>query len=133
MNPATHTHNFHCRTWPSYLDDLEAEVALVQHYDLVLVRAVVNHVSQREQCVAAGQHRLTPGGVTLVADDQAAAVACDGFIQGGRLLGLLQAGEVVLKGQERSDVALWDLTRISGTCAQQDNGGKNPHIFDLRK
>lgn len=82
-------------------------MAFVQHYDLVLVRAVIDHVSQREQRVAAGQHRLTPGGVALVADDQAAAVVCDGFVQGGRLLGLLQTGEVVLKGQERRDGSDW--------------------------
>ena len=73
-------------------------MAFVQHDDLILVRAVVDHVSQSEQRVAAGQHRLTPGGVALVADDQAAAVVCDGFVQDGGLLGLLQAGEVILKG-----------------------------------
>lgn len=72
-----------------YLDDLEAEVAFVQHDDLVLVCAVVDHVPQGEQCFAAGQHRLTPGGVALVANHQAAAVVCDGFVQDGRLLCLL--------------------------------------------
>lgn len=79
------------------LDDFEAEVAFVQHDDLVLVRAVVDHVPQREQRVAAGQHCLAPGGVALVADDQAAAVVGDGLVQDGSLLGLLQAGEVVLE------------------------------------
>lgn len=81
----------------THLDDLEAEVAFVQHDDLVLVRAVVDHVPQREQRVAAGQHRLAPGGVALVADDQAAAVVGDGLVQDGSLLRLLQAGEVVLE------------------------------------
>lgn len=80
-----------------YLDDLEAEVAFVQHDDLVLVRPVVDHVSQGEQRVAAGQHRLTPGGVALVADDQAAAVVSDGFVQDGGLLRLLQTREVILE------------------------------------
>lgn len=79
------------------LDDFEAEVAFVQHDDLVLVRAVVDHVPQREQRVAAGQHRLAPGGVALVADDQAAAVVGDGLVQDGSLLRLLQTGEVVLE------------------------------------
>lgn len=31
----------------SDLDDLEAEVTFVEHYDLILVRAVVDHVPQR--------------------------------------------------------------------------------------
>lgn len=77
-------------------------MAFVQHYDLVLVRAVVDHVPQREQCVAAGEHRLSPGGVALVADDQAAAVVGDRLIEDGCLLGLLQTGEVVL-GEVRKD------------------------------
>lgn len=89
---------FHRHPQPSYLDDLEAEVAFVQHDDLILIRAVIDHVSQCEQRVAAGQHRLTPSGVTLVADDQAAAVVCDGFVQDRCLLCLLQTGEVILKG-----------------------------------
>lgn len=88
---------FHRHPRPSDLDDLEAEVAFVQHDDLVLVGAVVDHVPQREQRVAAGQHRLAPSGVALVADDQAAAVVRDGLVQDGRLLGLLQAGEVILE------------------------------------
>ena len=71
----------------------------VQHDDLVVVRAVVYHVPQREQRVAAGQHGLTPGGVALVADDQAAAVVCDGFVQDGRLR-LLQTREVILLGRK---------------------------------
>lgn len=79
------------------LDDFEAEVAFVQHDDLVLVRAVVDHVPQREQRVAAGQHRLAPGRVALVANDQAAAVVGDGLVQDGSLFRLLQTGEVVLR------------------------------------
>lgn len=74
-------------------------MAFVQHDDLVLVRPVVDHVSQGEQRVTAGQHRLTPGRVALVADHQAAAVVCDGFVQDGCFLRLLQTGEVIL--QER--------------------------------
>lgn len=31
----------------SDLDDLEAEVTFVEHYDLILVRAIVDHVPQR--------------------------------------------------------------------------------------
>lgn len=77
-------------------------MAFIQHYDLVLVRAVVDHVPQREQRVAAGEHRLSPGGVALVADDQAAAVVGDRLVQDRRLLGLLQTGEVVL-GEVRKD------------------------------
>lgn len=73
-------------------------MAFVQHDDLVLVGAVVDHVPQREQRVSAGQHGLTPGRVALVADHQAAAVVGDGFVQDGRLLRLLQAGEVILEG-----------------------------------
>lgn len=82
---------------PPYLDDFEAEVAFVQHDDLILVGAVIDHVPQREQRVAAGQHGLSPGWVALVADDQVAAVVCDGFVQDGRLLCLLQTREVILK------------------------------------
>lgn len=37
-----------------YLDDLEAEMPLVQHDDLILVRAIIDHVSQSEQRVTAG-------------------------------------------------------------------------------
>lgn len=99
---ASLAHPNHRPPQPFYLDDLEAEVAFVQHDDLVLVRAVVDHVSHREQRVAAGEHRLAPSGVALVADDQAAAVVCDGFVQDGGLLCLLQAGEVILKGQEKA-------------------------------
>lgn len=101
---ASKSDHFKHSVFPPYLDDLEAEVAFVQHDDLVLVRAVVDHVPQREQRVAAGQHRLAPGGVALVADDQAAAVVRDGLVQDGCLLGLLQAGEVILKGREKEGV-----------------------------
>ena len=73
-------------------------MAFVQHDDLILIRAIIDHVSQSEQRVAAGQHGLTPGRVTLVADYQAAAVVCDGFIQDGCLLGLLQTCKVILEG-----------------------------------
>lgn len=81
-----------------YLDDFEAQVAFVQHDDLIIVCAIINHVPQREQRVAAGQHGLTPSGVTLVADHQAAAVVRDGFVQDGHLLCLLQTREVILLG-----------------------------------
>lgn len=97
---------------PFYLYDLEAEVAFVQHDDLILIRAIVDHVPQREQRVAAGQHRLTPSGVTLVADDQAAAVVCDGFVQDRCLLGLFQTREMILKGQERRDGLMWNVIRF---------------------
>lgn len=89
-------------------------MALVQHDDLVLVRAVVDHVSHGEQRVAAGQHRLAPRRVALVADDQAAAVVCDGFVQDGGLLRLLQAGEVILneaEGKRHDDQMLKRLLR----------------------
>lgn len=86
-----------------YLDDLEAEVAFVQHDDLVLVRAVIDHVSEGEQRVAAGQHGLPPGGVTFMADYQAAAVVCDGLIQDARLLCLLETREVILQGREHHE------------------------------
>lgn len=72
-------------------------MSFVQHDDLVLVCAVVDHVSQREQRVAAGQNRLPPRRVALVADDQAAAVVGDGLVQDGGLLRLLQTGEVILR------------------------------------
>ena len=72
-------------------------MALVEHDDLVLVRAVVHHMAQREQRIAAGQYRLAPGGVALMTDHHARAVVADRLVQDGRLLCLLQAGEVVLR------------------------------------
>lgn len=79
-----------------HLDDFEAEEAFVQHDDLVLVVALVQRVAQCEQRVPAGQYRPAPGGVALVTDHQSAPVGADGLVQHGRLLALLQTGEVVL-------------------------------------
>lgn len=114
LHPTPHHHPL------TDLDDLEAEVALVQHDDLVFVRAVIDHVPQREQRVAAGQHRLAPGGVALVADDQAAAVVGDGLVQDGSLLGLLQTGEVVLGVKKmmsyRRGVHVWRSTAQHDNC-----------------
>lgn len=93
-------------------------MAFVQHDDLVLVRAVVDHVPQREQRVAAGQHRLAPGGVALVADDQAAAVVGDGLVQDGCLLRLLQAGEVVLEVERDVENAKRDKWECKGGSQQ---------------
>lgn len=64
-----------------------------------------------------------------MADDQAAAVVCDGFVQDRGLLGLLQTGEVILKGQERHDEALYNFNQILGKMSIP--GIRNGHREDI--
>ena len=47
------------------LDHPEADVPLVEHDDLVLVRAVVHHVAQGQEGGGAGEDGVAPGGITL--------------------------------------------------------------------
>lgn len=81
-----------------HLDDTEAEVAPVEHDDLVLVGGVVQDVAQRQQRGRVAEDGAAPGGVALVRDDQPLLVGCDGVIQGGWLLVLIRGREVVLRG-----------------------------------
>lgn len=90
-------------------------MAFVQHDDLILVCSVIDHVPQSEQRVAARQHGLPPGGVALVADYEAAAIVCDGFIQDRCFLGLLQTSEVILREQKYSFLLSEILMMIFGT------------------
>ena len=77
-------------------DHPEAEVPLVEHDDLVLVRPVVHHVPERQQRLGAGEDGVSPGWVALVANHEALLVAADGLVQHAVLLVLVWAHEVVL-------------------------------------
>lgn len=51
---------------PSHLDDPEAEVAPVEHDDLVLIRSVVHDVAQSQQGGRIAEDGAAPGRVPLV-------------------------------------------------------------------
>lgn len=53
-----------------HLDDAEAEEPAIEHDDLVLIGAFVQHVAQGEERRGVGQHGAPPGRVALVSDDQ---------------------------------------------------------------
>lgn len=83
------------------LDDAEAQEPLVEHYDLVVVRVVVDDVAQREQRRHAGQDGPPPRGVPLVRDDELLLVVRDGLVEDARVVVLVGAREVVLVEFER--------------------------------
>lgn len=80
-----------------HLDDPEAEVASVEHDDLVLVGPLVQDVSEREQRGRVGEDGAPPGRVALVSDHQVLLVRRDRLEQNCRLLVLIRGREVVLK------------------------------------
>lgn len=84
-----------------HLDDAETEVAPVEHDDLVLVRGVIQDMSQGQQRGRVAEDGAAPGWVTLMRDDQPLLVGCDGIVQGGWLLILIWGCEVVLQGGQK--------------------------------
>lgn len=86
-----------------YLDDTEAEVSSIEHYDFILVGAFVEDVAQREERLGVGQHGAPPGRVALVSDDQVLLVGGDGLEKNCRLVVLVRRSEVVLM-RRRSEV-----------------------------
>lgn len=87
----------------TYFDDTEAEVTSIEHYDFVLVGALVENVAQSEERLGIGEHGAPPGRVALVGDDQVLLVGGDGLEEHRRLIVLIRRGEVVLakRGAER--------------------------------
>lgn len=80
----------------TYLDDLEAQEALVEHDDLVLVGTLVHHAPQGQQLLLVGEHGAPPGRVTLVADDHFLLKGLDGLVEDHWVLILIRARELVL-------------------------------------
>lgn len=82
-----------------HLDDAKAQVAPVEHDDLVLVGGVIQDVAQGQQRGRVAEDGAAPSRVTLVRDDQPLLVGCNGIIQSGWLLILIWGCEVVLGGR----------------------------------
>lgn len=83
----------------TYLDDLKAQEAPVEHDDFVFVSTLVHHVPQGQQLLLVGQHCTPPGWVSLVADHDFLLKGLDGLIENRRLFILIWAGELVLVGR----------------------------------
>jgi len=88
--------------WYWYLDNLEAQVAFVEHDNFVFIRSFIYHVSQGQQLLSVGEHSAAPGWVPFVTDHNLFFERLDGFIQNRWVLVLVWAGELVLVVQEKA-------------------------------
>lgn len=83
----------------AHLNDLEAQEAPMEHDDLVLVGTLIHHVPQSQQLLLVGQHRSSPGWISLVADHHLLLEGLDGLIENFWVFIFVGAGELVLVGR----------------------------------
>ena len=80
------------------LDDAKAQMALVQHDHLVLVRVVAELVTQREERGDVAEHGATPHRIALVGDDRLGVELGDVLVQ-RRLVAHLVLEVVLMQAQ----------------------------------
>lgn len=82
--------------WFMYLDNLEAQVAFVEHDNFIFICSFIYHVPQGEQLFSVGEYSTAPGRVPFMTNHNLFFKRLDCFIQNCRVLILIWAGELVL-------------------------------------
>lgn len=87
-----------------YFNDPEAQVASVEHDDLVLVGAVVHDMPQSEQRGRVGEHCTPPRRVPFVGDDEVLLVGYNGFVEHSGVIIFIRRSEMVLYTEIKIDL-----------------------------
>lgn len=80
----------------THFNDPEAQVASVEHDDLILIGAVVHDVPQGEQRGRVGQHCAPPRGVPFMSYHEVFFMRHNGFIEHSRVIILIWRSEMIL-------------------------------------
>lgn len=80
----------------AHLDDPEAQVASVEHNDLVLIGTIVHDMPQSQQGGRVGKDCTPPCRVPFVGDHKVLFMRHDGFVEHSGVVVLIRRSEVVL-------------------------------------
>jgi hypothetical protein len=93
----------------THLDDPEAQVAPVEHDDLVLVGAVIHDMPQSQQGGRVGKDCTPPRRVAFVGYHKVLLVRDDGFVEHSGVVILIWGCEMILNRNARV-VLFWKIT-----------------------
>lgn len=81
---------------PTYFNNSEDEMALVQHDDFVFIGAIIHHMAKGEQGGRIGEDSTSPSRIPLMGNNQILLMGCDSFIQNSRVLIFIWRSEMIL-------------------------------------
>lgn len=81
---------------PTYFNNSEDKMALVQHDNFVFISAVIHHMAKGKQGGRIGKDSTSPGRIPLMSNNQILFMGCDSFKQNSRVIIFIWRSEMIL-------------------------------------